>query len=80
MFCIVAYAFFERVERLIRKANVICEKQKDICEEVALIRQQVDVLNSNQHDITDIVDKAAKQYQEEISSLFSYCGETEGVN
>lgn len=42
---------------------------------IITIKSMVDELAKHNSDISDVVDKAAKQYQEEISSLFGYCGE-----
>lgn len=42
---------------------------------VSLMAEDIQALKENREEINDIVDKAARQYQEEISSLFSYCGE-----
>lgn len=43
--------------------------------EISDIKSMVDELSRHNSDIADVVDRAAKQYQDEISSLFSYCGE-----
>ena len=43
--------------------------------EISDTKSMVDELAKHNSDISDVVDRAAKQYQEEISSLFGYCGE-----
>lgn len=43
--------------------------------EISNIKSMVIELKNRDSDISNVVDKAAKQYQEEISSLFGYCGE-----
>lgn len=43
--------------------------------EISNIKSMVIELKNRDSDISDVVDKAAKQYQDEISSLFGYCGE-----
>lgn len=80
MACIVAYALFERLNTIIRKLNTLRERQNDIIEKISKIDERIEMIGNDQHGIADVVDRAARQYQEEISSLFTYSGETNGGN
>lgn len=53
----------------------LAKDNSDILLAIITIKSMVDELARHNSDISDVVDKAAKQYQEEISSLFGYCGE-----
>lgn len=53
----------------------LAKDNSDILLGILTIKSMVDELSRHNSDIADVVDRAAKQYQDEISSLFSYCGE-----
>ena len=53
----------------------LAKNNSNILLAIITIKSMVDELARHSSDISDVVDKAAKQYQEEISSLFGYCGE-----
>lgn len=53
----------------------LAKDNSDILLAIITIKSMVDELSRHNSDIADVVDRAAKQYQDEISSLFSYCGE-----
>ena len=50
------------------------ETQKDLIKKIG---EDVLYIKGHSEEVNEAVDKAAKQYQEEISSLFSYCGRKE---
>ena len=70
----------ERLNTIIRKLNTLRERQNDIIEKISKIDERIEMIGNDQHGIADVVDRAARQYQEEISSLFTYSGETNGGN
>lgn len=65
----------EEKEMHIMHLNSLINQLLFVKSEISNIKSMVIELKNRDSDISDVVDKAAKQYQEEISSLFSYCGE-----
>lgn len=82
----LARFYFDSLGEDLRVANSEIINMKSMIEKLAkdnsnillaiiTIKSMVDELARHSSDISDVVDRAAKQYQDEISSLFSYCGE-----
>lgn len=66
--------FYVELDSLSKVLITESNNQKDLIKKIG---EDVLYIKGNSEEITDVVDKAAKQYQDEISSLFSYCGHKE---
>ena len=66
--------FFVELNSLSKVILTESETQKDLIKKIG---EDVLYIKGHSEEVNEAVDKAAKQYQEEISSLFSYCGRKE---
>ena len=66
--------FYTELDGLIKVYVSESRSQRELIEKIG---EDVLYIKGNSEEVFDTVDKAAKQYQEEISSLFSYCGHKE---
>lgn len=66
--------FYVELNSLSKVILTESETQKDLIKKIG---EDVLYIKGHSEEVNEAVDKAAKQYQEEISSLFSYCGRKE---
>lgn len=66
--------FYVELNSLSKVILTESESQKDLIKKIG---EDVLYIKGHSEEVNEAVDKAAKQYQEEISSLFSYCGRKE---
>lgn len=66
--------FYVELNSLSKVIMTESEAQKDLIKKIG---EDVLYIKGHSEEVNEAVDKAAKQYQEEISSLFSYCGRKE---